>query len=284
VKRLAVLLVGALVFAAAGASAQDRYQSSPERRVVAEKDWGPWLGPFRAKLVPSLMQDFGERYLYAPANAALPAPRPSEHRVVFIGDSITDLWELARFFPGKPYVNRGIGSQVTAQMLLRFHQDVVALKPSVVVILAGVNDVQGFLQQETAAQIETNYEAMADIADQHGIRIIFGSILPVNNYTDNAKSMLEDRNPDELRAINRWLAAFCRERGYQYADYYSALVDDRGLLRRDLTTDGIHPLAPGYARMAPIAAAAIAQALRSGGARPHRRGRRSALAAVNSAR
>ncbi|GAA0331638.1 hypothetical protein GCM10009087_47260 [Sphingomonas oligophenolica] len=254
------------------ASAQDRYQSSPERRLVVEKDWGPWLGPFRAKLVPSLMQDFGERYLYAADDAALPPPRPGEQRVVFLGDSITDLWELGRFFPGKPYVNRGIGSQVTAQMLLRFHQDVVALKPSVVVILAGVNDVQGFLQQETATQIETNYEAMADIADRHRIRVVFGSILPVNNYTGNATSMLEERNPEELRAINRWLEAFCRRRGYQYADYYTALVDDHGLLERGLTTDGIHPLAPGYARMAPIAAAAITRALRTGAARPHRGG------------
>ena len=271
VKRLAVLLAGALMFGASGASAQDRYQSSPERRVVVEKKWGPWLGPFRAKLVPSLMRDFGERYLYAPANAALPPPRPGEKRVVFLGDSITDLWELPRFFPGKPYVNRGIGSQVTAQMLLRFHQDVVALKPSAVVILAGVNDVQGFLQQETAAQIETNYEAMADIATRHGIHIVFGSILPVNNYTDNAKSMLEERHPEELREINRWLAAFCRKRGYQYADYYSALVDDHGLLRRDLTNDGIHPLATGYARMTPIAAKAIARALGPERARPHQR-------------
>jgi len=113
---------------------------------------------------------------------------------------------------------------------------------------------------------------MADIAAQHGIRIVFGSILPVNNYTENAKSMLEERNPEELRAINRWLAAFCRKRGYQYADYYTALVDDRGLLQRDLTADGIHPLAPGYARMAPIAAAAIARALRSGAAGAHRSG------------
>ncbi|MEP7008325.1 MAG: GDSL-type esterase/lipase family protein [Sphingomonas bacterium] len=271
-KRLAALLAGVLVFAATAASAQDRHQSSPERRVVVEKEWGPWLGPFRAQLVPSLMRDFGERYLYASANAALPAPRPGEQRVVFLGDSITDLWELARFFPGKPYVNRGIGSQVTAQMLLRFHQDVVALKPSAVVILAGVNDVHGFLQQETEAQIEANYEAMADIADRHHIRVVFGSILPVNNYTDNAKSVLEDRHPEELRAINRWLAAFCRERGYQYADYYSALVDDHGLLQRDLTTDGIHPLAAGYTRMAPIAAAAVARALRAGTARVGRRG------------
>ena len=258
----ALMAAALMLFGASAASAQERYQSSPERHVVGEKDWGPWLGPFRAKLVPSLMQDFGERYLYAAADAALPSPRAGERRVVFLGDSITDLWELGRFFPGKPYVNRGIGSQVTAQMVLRFHQDVVALKPAAVVILAGVNDVQGFLQQETAAQIEANYEAMADIATQHGIRIVFGSILPVNNYTDNARTVLEERNPDALRAINRWLKSFCAGRGYQYADYEAALVDEKGLLRRDLTTDGIHPLAAGYARMAPIAAAAIARALR----------------------
>ena len=261
-KHRALAVAALALLGASAASAQDHYQSSPARRVVVEKDWGPWLGPYRATLVPSLMRDFGERYLYAAADAALPPPRAGERRVVFLGDSITDLWELGRFFPGKPYVNRGIGSQVTAQMLLRFHQDVVALKPAAVVILAGVNDVQGFLQEETAAQIEANYEAMADIATQHGIRVVFGSILPVNNYTENARSMLEERNPDELRAINRWLKSFCARRGYQYADYYTALVDDHGLLARDLTKDGIHPLAAGYARMAPIAGAAIARALR----------------------
>lgn len=260
-KRSALALAALTLVAASGARAQDHYQSSPARRVVVEKDWGPWLGPYRATLVPSLMRDFGERYLYAAADAALPPPRAGERRVVFLGDSITDLWELGRFFPDKPYVNRGIGSQVTAQMLLRFHQDVVALKPAAVVILAGVNDVQGFLQQETPAQIEANYEAMADIATQHGIRVVFGSILPVNNYTDNAKTMLDERNPDELRAINRWLKSFCARRGYQYADYYAALVDEKGLLQRGLTTDGIHPLAAGYTRMAPIAAAAITRAL-----------------------
>ena len=101
--------------------------------------------------------------------------------------------------------------------------------------------------------------------------VVFGSILPVNNYTDNAKSMLEERHPEELREINRWLATFCRERGYQYADYYGALVDDHGLLQRDLTADGIHPLANGYARMAPIAAAAIARALRPSAVGVHHR-------------
>lgn len=237
------------------------YQSSSERRVVEDKDWGPWLGPFRAKLVPSLMQDFGERYIYAAANRALPPPKPGERRVVFLGDSITDRWNLAASFPGKPYVNRGIGSQVTPQMILRFHQDVVALRPSAVVILAGTNDVQGFLQHETPEQIQTNWEAMADLADRHGIKLVFASLLPVNNYSEKAKQVLHERNPAELRTLNVWLRRFCATRGYVYADYYTQLVDGSGLLARDLSDDGVHPLPPGYARMTLVAEAAIRQAL-----------------------
>lgn len=261
---LAVLLCASSVNFAQGSAGPPTptiYQSSPERRVVKDKDWGPWLGPFRAKLVPSLMQDFGERYIYAAANLALPPPKPSERRVVFLGDSITDRWNLAASFPNKPYVNRGIGSQVTAQMVLRFHQDVVALKPSAVVILAGTNDVQGFLQQETTEQIETNWEAMADLADRHRIKLVFASLLPVNNYTDKAKDVLNERNPAELRTLNAWLRRFCETRGYGYADYYARLVDGSGLLDRRLTDDGVHPLIPGYARMAPVAEAAIERVL-----------------------
>jgi lysophospholipase L1-like esterase len=244
-------------------AAPPAYQSSPPRRTVAEKDWGPYLGPFRASLVPSLMQDFGERYLYAAADRALPPPAPGEQRVVFLGDSITDRWDLAASFPDKPYVNRGIGSQVTAQMLLRFHQDVVALKPAVVVILAGINDVQGVLQQETAEQIETNYEAMADLADRHGIKPVFASILPVSDYSDASRNVIAERHPEELRAINAWLRQFCAQRGYVYVDYYAALVDGRGMMARGLSEDGVHPLDAGYARMAPVASAAIARALKA---------------------
>ncbi|MEG3164375.1 GDSL-type esterase/lipase family protein [Sphingomonas sp. PB2P19] len=257
--RVKMLLLAALVLAVPAAGAP--YRSSPERRTVVEKDWGPWLGPFRAKVVPSLMQDFGERYVYQPANAALRPPRRGETRVVFLGDSITDRWNLATSFPGQPYINRGIGSQVTAQMVLRFHQDVIALRPSAVVILAGVNDVQGFLQQETPEQIEANWEAMADLADAHRIRVVFGSLLPVNDYTEAARDVVKERKPAELRALNAWLRGFCARRGYAYADYHTALVDDRGLLDRAYTVDGLHPLDTGYAKMAPIAARAIATAL-----------------------
>jgi len=246
-----------------GAAAPDpAYQSSPERRTVTERDWGPWLGPFRAKLVPSLLRDFGERYLYADANRRLGPPKPDERRVVFLGDSITDRWDLARSFPGRPYVNRGIGSQVTAQMLLRFHQDVVGLRPAAVVILAGINDVQGFLQEETPEQIEANWEAMADIADRHGIRVVFGSLLPVHGYTDAARDVPRERPPATLRRLNAWLRAFCARRGHGYADYGAVLADERGMLAREWSDDGVHPLPAGYARMAPVAQAAIARALR----------------------
>jgi len=254
------LLPTALILATP-AFAATQYQSSPERRTVAEKDWGPWLGPFRAKLIPSLMQDFGERYLYQPANALLPPPRPGEDRVVFLGDSITDRWNLAASFPGRPYINRGIGSQVSAQTLLRFHQDVVALKPAAVVILIGTNDVQGFLQQETQAQIKANWEAMADLANAHGIAVVFGSLLPVNDDGEAARNVVKERNPAELRALNAWLRAFCDRRGYGYADYHAALVDARGLMDPRYTTDGVHPLDNAYARMAPIVTSAIETAL-----------------------
>ncbi|MBD8548283.1 GDSL family lipase [Sphingomonas sp. CFBP 8760] len=253
-------VVFAIVLSSSTTDAQT-YRSSPERRVVVDRDWGPWLGPFRARLIPGLMQDFGERYVYEAANAALPPPRSGEPRVVFLGDSITDRWNLASSFPNRPYVNRGIGSQVTAQMLLRFHQDVIALRPRAVVILAGVNDVQGFLQQETPEQIEANWEAMADLADAHQIKVVFGSLLPVNDYTEAARDVVRERRPDQLRALNVWLRAFCARRGYAYADYYAALVDAHGLLGRDYTADGIHPLDVGYARMTPIAERAIATAL-----------------------
>jgi len=248
----------------AATAVPDRYQSSPERQAfVEDRQYNHWEADYLAKLWSAMRRDFGEKYLYAPADNALPPPRPGERRVVFLGDSITDLWDLAKFFPRKPYVNRGIGGQVTAQMVLRFQQDVVALKPKVVVVLSGINDLHGALQRESDAGIEANWTAMADMAQAHHIKVVFASIMPVNNYTDNARDMLADRDPKRIRALNGWLAAFCHKRGLQYADYYTPSVDRDGLLRAELTRDGLHPLASGYALMAPIAQAAIDRALRT---------------------
>ncbi|EGF89306.1 GDSL-like Lipase/Acylhydrolase family protein [Asticcacaulis biprosthecium C19] len=241
-----------IMCAATGARAGD-YQSSPPRQPAVDQDWGQWLGPYRAGIVAKMGEDFGEQYIYAAKNAALPAPAAGEQRVVFIGDSITDRWDLAAFFPGKPYVNRGIGGQVTPQMLVRFHADVVALKPRAVVILAGVNDLHGVLQVESDAQIVANYRAMAEIAQANGIEPIFTLILPLNNYTPNAAGMLAERSPQLIAWLNAWLMAFCRERGYGLIDYGTVLRDGNGLLKAEYTADGIHPNDAAYAAMAEVA-------------------------------
>ncbi len=258
--KLKAWLIGAIWLAAPMAHAGD-YQSSPPRVDAVPRDWGPWLGPYRAKVTAKMLEDFGEQYLYAPLNAALPAPAPDEKRVVFIGDSITDKWDLTRFFPGKPYVNRGIGGQVTAQMVIRFHADVIDLHPAAVVILGGVNDTQGAFQMPTEEEIEANYQAMAEMAVANGIKPVFTAILPVNNYTDNAKTVLEDRKPDELNRLNAWLAAYCAAHGYGFIDYGPSLRDDKGLMRADMTSDGIHPNDQAYGLMAPIAEQAIETAV-----------------------
>lgn len=266
-KRVALALACAAMLIAAD---EPKYQSSPARRPVVEtRDWGPWGGPFRAGLIPALMRDFGERYIYAEANAALPPPAKGERRVVFLGDSITDGWNLAKAFPSQPYVNRGIGAQVTAQMLLRFEQDVVALKPAAVVILGGTNDVSGFMQIETPETILANVTAMADIADARGIRVVLCALTPVNDYGEKRGYLTKERPPATLRAVNNRLRALAAARGYAFADYAAALVDERGLLTDAYTADGLHPNAAGYARMAPVARAAIAEAL----ARPERKKR-----------
>jgi lysophospholipase L1-like esterase len=254
-----ILLVGVVLAVAAG---QVKYQSSPERQEAVPQDLGRWLGPWKAKLAPRLMQDFGERYLYRDANRQLGMPRAGERRVVFLGDSITDLWKLPEYFSSKPYVNRGIGGQITAQMVLRFHQDVVDPQPAAVIINAGINDISNTLQITTIAEIESNYEAMAEIARAHGIRVIFASVLPVNNYTEYSRGFLTERPPEQIRELNRWLKGYCERNGLVYLDYYSSLIDENQMLRRALTTDGLHPTADGYKIMAPLAEKAIQLSLK----------------------
>ena len=220
----------------------------------------PGLDQYRASRIAIYTDDFGELKRYREADAALGAPKAGENRVVFLGDSITDMWKLEDSFPGKPYINRGIDGQATPQMLVRFRQDVIDLHPAVVVVLAGTNDVAGVTGRTRNEDIEANYASMAELARLHHIRVIFASLLPVNNYTEDAKESYALRPRERILALNKWLKNYCAQNGLVYLDYFSAMVDDKGMLKRDLSDEGLHPNAAGYKIMAPLAEKAIAKA------------------------
>src|SRR5215469_17654258 len=165
----------------------------------------PGLDQYRASRIAIYTDDFGELSRYRDANAALAAPKASENRVIFLGDSITDYWKLSDYFPGKPYINRGIDGQTTPEMLVRFRQDVIALHPQVLVVLAGTNDIAGVTGRTVNEDIEANYASMAELARVHGIRMVYASLLPVNNYTDDAEESFALRPRDRILALNGWL-------------------------------------------------------------------------------
>ena len=204
---------------------------------------------------------------YRDANRALAAPAAGESRVVFMGDSITDAWPQPRygeFFTGKPYVGRGISGQTTPQMLIRFRPDVIALKPKVVVILAGTNDIAGNTGPMTDEEIEANLASMAELAKANGIRVVLASILPVSAYHTVANGIPQTtlRPMARILALNEWIKQYAASERHVYLDYFSAMVDSTGLLREELSADDLHPNAKGYAVMGPLAEAAIKQALR----------------------
>ena len=204
-------------------------------------------------------QDWPNLQRYCQANDSLRAPAANERRVVFMGNSITDSWAkfFPQMFPGKPYVGRGISGQTTPQMLLRFRQDVIALKPAVVVILAGTNDIAGNTGPSTLEMIEDNLMSMTELARANGIRVVLSSVLPVFDYP--WKRGLEPA--PKIVALNAWIKSYAARVGAVYLDYHSAMADERQGLRADLTTDGVHPNEAGYRIMAPLAERAIAQAL-----------------------
>ena len=207
-----------------------------------------------------MVNDYGNTARYAAEDAKVPSPAAGEDRVVFMGDSITDAWgrSLGVFFPGKPYINRGISGQVTPQMLLRFYQDVIALKPKVVVILAGTNDLAGNVGPMTLEATENYFMSMVDMARANNIGIVLASLTPVCDYI---KPQTAQRPPEKILALNRWLKDYAEKNNFVYLDYFSATVDDKGMFRKELTYDGLHPNAAGYDVMAPLAEKAIAKAL-----------------------
>ncbi len=197
---------------------------------------------------------------YRSDNAQLAGSTDAGNRVVFMGDSITDAWGRGRgsFFPGKPYVNRGISGQTTPQMLIRFRPDVIALKPKVAVILAGTNDLAGNTGPESIEEIEGNLQSMAELAKVSGIRVVLSSVMPVCDYI---QPQTAKRQPIKIVTLNAWIKNYTVQNQMTYLDYYSAMVDDRNMLRKELTYDGLHPNNAGYEVMGPLAAQAIATAM-----------------------
>ena len=206
-----------------------------------------------------LRTDWAGLRRYRAANDSLGAPVAGEQRVVFYGNSITDSWarHFPAMFPGKPYIGRGISGQTTPQMLVRFHQDVVALQPAVVVILAGTNDIAGNTGPSTLEMIEDNLAAMTELARAHGIRVVLASVLPVFDYP--WKRGLEPA--PKIIALNAWMKRYADSTGATFLDYHAAMADARGGLPAALSYDGVHPSEAGYRVMAPLADVAIAAAL-----------------------
>src|SRR5205814_907721 len=198
-------------------------------------------------------------------NAKVTPATKNEARVVSMGDSITDSWQNPKFggfFPGKPYVDRGISGQTTPQMLVRFRADVIALHPRVVVVLAGTNDIAGNTGPMTLEEIEANLISMSELAHANGIHVVLSSVLPIydgGRTSDGKPLIMSDRRPPEkILELNQWIKNYAPHHGDVYLDYFSAMVDDHGFLKKDLSEDGLHPNKAGYAAMAPLAEKAIA--------------------------
>jgi lysophospholipase L1-like esterase len=208
------------------------------------------------------LRDWAQINRYREANRTV-----TKTEVVFMGDSITDAWPQPRFgefFPGKNYVGRGISGQTTPQMLIRMRPDVVALKPKVVVILAGTNDIAGNTGPMTDEEIEGNLASMAEIAAANNIKVIFTSVLPTSNYhvAPNGVPQTTTRPLARIQALNNWMKKYVAERKLFYVDYYAAMIDAQGMLRAELSNDDLHPTKAGYDIMAPLVEQAIARAIR----------------------
>lgn len=215
------------------------------------------------------LKDWPALKRYGEANLTITVPGKGEKRVVFIGDSITDSWDDAAyggFFPGKSYVNRGISGQTTPQMLIRFRPDVIALSPRVVIILAGTNDLAGNTGPTTLEAIEDNLISMIELARANRIRVVLSSVLPVSDYEKNKEGkpivQTQRRPPDQIRKLNDWMRRYAERAKLVYLDYYSAMVDGKGFLKEELSSDGLHPTTKGYEVMAPLAEQAISTALK----------------------
>ena len=234
-------LVASLLFLALGGASAHAQPPTPEQIDQA-------LEAYRRVLV-----DWGGLTRYGSENSEL---RPQAGRVVFLGDEITENWG-PEFFSGKPYLNRGIIRQTTPQMLVRFRQDVIALKPAVVVIQAGTNDLASVMGPSTEGTMAEHFMSMVELAQHNGIRVVLASVTPV---CDCFTKMTGRRPAGKIIGLNSWIKDYAKKVGAVYLDYYSVLVEGRAM-KKEYTVDGFLPNAAGYARMAPLAEKAIAEAL-----------------------
>lgn len=206
------------------------------------------------------LMDWANLTRYHGENADQEAKAAEPGRVVFMGDSITDAWgrTYGKFFPGKPYVNRGISGQTTPQMLIRFRPDVIALHPKAVVILAGTNDIAGNTGPMTLEETEGNLQSMAELAKASGIKVVLASVMPTCDYYHKQT----DRRPNEkIIELNKWIEGYAKQNGFVYLDYFTALLDDQKVFKKELTYDGLHPNDAGYEVIGPLAQKAIDTAL-----------------------
>jgi len=238
-----------------------------------------------AKSLADQLQDWNQLGRYSAANRELKKQPADPKRVVFMGDSITDGWHLEEYFPGKPYVNRGISGQVTSQMLVRMYPDVIDLKPAAMVVLAGTNDIARNNGPATAEMIEENIMAMTELAQRHGIKVLLCSILPVSDYPYLAQQsgrgqqpppgagrggrgpimrqrMTAGRPPEDILKLNAWMKNYAAQANATYVEYFPALVDEKGWMKDGIANDGLHPNSEGYKIMAPIVSAAIERVVR----------------------
>jgi lysophospholipase L1-like esterase len=248
----AAVVPGPAVQSATPSTAQSSAQSgAPSSTASGHPDNEYWRNHDHALAV-----DFGELEHFKDADAALKPPAAGEARVVFMGDSITQGWNLEESFPGKPYINRGISGETTPQMLVRFRQDVIDLEPKVVVILGGTNDIAGNTGPMTLEETEANLESMAELARVNGIYVVLCSVLPAFDYP--WAPGLEPA--PKIARLNAWMKDYAAQKGFVYVDYYAAMKDERGGLPPALSRDGVHPLPAGYAVMTPLAEAGIEMA------------------------
>jgi acyl-CoA thioesterase-1 len=262
-------LIAAALMCGPPAFSQATPPAAPVQNQIPTDQQATWeqLTPYQKSQLERTYNDWPFLAKFREANAMLPPPAPGETRVVFMGDSITEGWGMkatatspgrGEFFPGEPYVNRGISGQTTPQMLLRFRQDVILLKPKVVVLLAGTNDIAENTGKETVEEIAGNITSMAELARANGIRVVLCSVLPASEF-----SWHKGLEPaPKIRVLNAWMKDYAAKNSFVYVDYYSPMANSEGGLKAELSPDGVHPNKAGYDLMAPLAEAGIAEALR----------------------